>query len=60
MQFTECANKKKTISIAQIKGAIIGQLKQKAEKGPLGLRVKQPSILFENSAVWNMIIFGAL
>ena len=33
-----------------------GQLKQEAGKGPFGHRVKQPPILFENSAVWRKLL----
>ena len=33
----------------------IGQLKQEAAKGPLGRQIKQPPILFKNSAVWRML-----
>ena len=37
------------------KGAI-GQLKKEAAKGPLGYRIKQPPILFENNAVWRKLV----
>ena len=36
----------------------IGQLKQKAAKGFLSHRAKQPSTLFENSPVWRHYYFG--
>ena len=35
---------------------VIGLLKQEAAKGPLGYRVKQLTILFENSAVWRKLL----
>ena len=54
LQYTK-SPKTQYISIAQKKEAI-GQLKQEAAKGLPCHRVKQPPILFENSAVWRKLL----
>ena len=47
---------KYTVIFNSTKKKAIGQLKQEAAKGSLGHRVKQPPILFENSAVWRKLL----